>query len=128
MIKRLKPQGTKSRKGKSVHSEKEKVENDIDVLRMVRQINLDNIDLSSKFDSTNGHEHPPLKLKKDDRVHQNGDEHEATVATLGSIPKRRRSSSGQSTANLLKIVSKILFKCSIWCFSSTSDSNLLTLI
>lgn len=102
MIKRLKPQGTKNRRGKIGHSEKGKVENDIDVLKMVREINLDNIGLSSRFDSSNGNEHSPSKQTRGDRMHQNGDKHEASVTTLGSIPKRRRSSSAQSTAKLLK--------------------------
>ncbi|PKI66429.1 hypothetical protein CRG98_013231 [Punica granatum] len=47
MMKRLKPHGTKSKKGKPVKSEKEKVENDIDVLKMVREINLDSLGLSN---------------------------------------------------------------------------------
>ncbi|KAK4800886.1 hypothetical protein SAY86_021373 [Trapa natans] len=101
MIKRLKPMDTKSKKGKG-HPEKEKVENDIDVLKMVREINLGNIGLPSKFDSSNGNEHSPSKQIRGDQMHQNGDKHEATIANLGSIPKRRRSSSAQKATSKFK--------------------------
>ncbi|KAK4802635.1 hypothetical protein SAY86_000838 [Trapa natans] len=102
MIKRLKPRGIKSKEGKIGHPEKEKVENDVDVLKMVREINLDNIGLSGKFDSSNGNEHSPSKQIRGEQIHQNGNRHEATVANLGSIPKRRRSSSAQRTVPTYK--------------------------
>lgn len=60
--------------------------------------------LSSKLDSSNGHGHPPSNQTKGKRMRVNGDEREAKVATLGSIPKHRRSSSAQSTAKLPTII------------------------
>lgn len=52
MIKRLKSRGTKSRKVKNKKSspaKKKHAENDVDILKMVREINFDAMGMSSKF-------------------------------------------------------------------------------
>ena len=60
MIKRLKSKGAKdgrSKKNKSLSAEAKDAENDVDILKMVREINLDSLGMSSKFESSNGHKH-----------------------------------------------------------------------
>ncbi|KAA8519226.1 hypothetical protein F0562_013482 [Nyssa sinensis] len=96
MIKRLKAKGTKARK--LVKNESlpagTKNENDVDILKMVREINLDNLGVSSKFESSNGHEHVPRKTKID-RKHEKRKRQVASESTNVPIPKRRRSLSAQ---------------------------------
>ncbi|XP_030473954.2 sister chromatid cohesion protein PDS5 homolog A [Syzygium oleosum] len=94
MVKHMKSRGKKGRKArKSKTSEIRKPENDIDVLNMVRQINLDTMDMSAKLDSANGHEHPHTKGAKSQLRYQNGEKSEGSDATPSPIPKRKRSSS-----------------------------------
>lgn len=94
MVKHMKSRGKKGRKArKSKTSEIRKPENDIDVLNMVRQINLDTMDMSAKLDSANGHEHPHTKGTKSQLRYQNGEKSEGSDATPSPIPKRKRSSS-----------------------------------
>lgn len=94
MVKHMKSRGKKGRKArKSKTSEIRKPENDIDVLNMVRQINLDTMDMSAKLDSANGREHPHTKGTKSQLRYQNGEKSEGSDATPSPIPKRKRSSS-----------------------------------
>lgn len=92
IVKHMRSRGKKGRKAtKSKTSEIRKPENDIDVLNVVRQINLDTMDMSAKLDSVNGHEHPHTKGTKSQLRYQNGEKSEGSDAT--AIPKRKRSSS-----------------------------------
>ncbi|XP_054776795.1 sister chromatid cohesion protein PDS5 homolog A-like isoform X2 [Prosopis cineraria] len=96
MIKHIKSQGTKRKKvkkSKSVPGEMEKAENDIDILRMVRQINLDNLGMSSKFESSNGHEDPLGKKMKKDSADAMTKKRKSSEETPIQVPKRKRSSS-----------------------------------
>uniref|UniRef100_A0A5B7AN91 Sister chromatid cohesion protein PDS5 B n=2 Tax=Davidia involucrata TaxID=16924 RepID=A0A5B7AN91_DAVIN len=97
MIKRLKAKGTKARKVVKDESlpAGTKDENDVDILKMVREINLDNLGISSKFESSNGHEHVPRKTKIDQK-HEKRKRQVACESTNVPVPKRRRSLSGQA--------------------------------
>ncbi|KAJ7946454.1 sister chromatid cohesion protein PDS5-like A-A-like [Quillaja saponaria] len=95
MIKRIKSQGTKRKKvkrNKSVLAESKKAENDVDILKMVREINLNNLGMSLKFEANNGHEHFPRKDTKMDPVDASIRKRKAGEETHVPVPKRRRSS------------------------------------
>ncbi|KAA8537266.1 hypothetical protein F0562_027047 [Nyssa sinensis] len=96
MLKRLKAKGNKARK--LVKNETlpagAKNENDVDVLKMAREINLDNLGISSKFESSNGHEYVPIKANVDQK-HEKRKRQVASESTNVPIPKRRRSLSAQ---------------------------------
>lgn len=100
IVERLKAQGAKSRKGKknkSVPAEDENGKNDVDVLKMVREINLDHLQMLDKFESSNGHKHSPGERTEISQRDQKANKRSAGEATLVvSVPKRRRSSSGHS--------------------------------
>ncbi|KAI8001944.1 Protein C2-DOMAIN ABA-RELATED 11 [Camellia lanceoleosa] len=57
--------------GKMIKAYGTKNEDDVDILKMVREINLDNLGISSKFESSNGHENGhedvPKKMKIDQK-------------------------------------------------------------
>ncbi|KAL7213803.1 hypothetical protein ACSBR2_016356 [Camellia fascicularis] len=97
MIKRLKAKGSRARKVVKNESfpDGTKNEDDVDILKMVREINLDNLGISSKFESSNGHENGhedvPKKMKIDQK-HQKRKKSLASETTNVPIPKRRRSS------------------------------------
>ncbi|CAK9156797.1 unnamed protein product [Ilex paraguariensis] len=100
MIKRLKAKGAKARKdikNKSVPAGA-KNEYDVDILNMVREINLSNLDTPTKFETSNGHDDAAIKTKTDQK-------HEkrkimASVSTNVPVPKRRRSSTAHSPYRL----------------------------
>ncbi|XP_010441422.1 PREDICTED: sister chromatid cohesion protein PDS5 homolog A isoform X6 [Camelina sativa] len=98
IVERLRAQGTKTRKGKkskSVPAEDENGKNDVDVLKMVREINLDHLQMLNKFESSNGHKH------------STGD-----ATSVVSVPKRRRSSSGHSPFKFSNSGPKVPLKAS----------------
>lgn len=95
MLKHLKSKGGKAKqvkKNKSSPAEAKKAENDVDILKMVREINIDNLGMSTKFESSNGHEHFPSKKAKVDPKHEKGKKRIASDAASVQVPKRRRSS------------------------------------
>ncbi|XP_044461448.1 sister chromatid cohesion protein PDS5 homolog A isoform X2 [Mangifera indica] len=109
MIQRLKSQGSKAgkaKKKKSSLAEVNSAENDIDILKMVREINLDNLQSSNKFESSNGHKHSPSEKTKLDLDNQESEKRKATDAASISVPKRRRSSSVYSGIKSPKSASK----------------------
>lgn len=112
MLKRLKSQGAKAGKGKknkSLPAETENAGNDVDILKMVREINLDNLEIP-KFESTNGHGPSPNKKPKMDREHKKGGKRKVNDAGSVQVPKRRRSSSAHSSFKISKSTSKLTSK------------------
>ncbi|KAJ6756804.1 ANDROGEN INDUCED INHIBITOR OF PROLIFERATION AS3 / PDS5-RELATED [Salix purpurea] len=112
MIKQLKSQGNKGGKTKKNKSSSAKVkdaENDVDILKMVREINLDNMGLSNMFESSNGHKDLSGKIKSESD-HQKVKKGNVSDTTPVSVPKRRRSSSAHNASrfprNLLKAPSR----------------------
>ncbi|GMN36667.1 hypothetical protein TIFTF001_006193 [Ficus carica] len=93
-IKSYSVRGKKYKKDKSTSAETGKDENDVDILKMVREINWDNSEKSSKFASTNGHEHFPSKKSRFDLKNQKGEKRKASDEAPVSVPKRKRSMSG----------------------------------
>lgn len=92
-IKNRRTKGKMVKKNKCVSAEIEKAENDIDVLSMVRQINLDNLGISTKFESSNGHENSlGKKAKKDTEYAINKKRKAGEEASPVPVPKRKRSS------------------------------------
>ncbi|XP_020220399.1 sister chromatid cohesion protein PDS5 homolog A isoform X1 [Cajanus cajan] len=83
--------GKKVKKKKAVPAETKKAENDIDILNMVRQINLDNLGVSTNFESSNGHENSLSKKLQKDPDNATIKKRKAEV-TLAPVPKRKRSS------------------------------------
>jgi sister-chromatid-cohesion protein PDS5 len=102
MLKSLKSKGGKAKKvkkvkkDKSLRAEVKNAENDVDILKMVREINYDNLGMSTKFESSNGHEHVLSKKIKMDPKLGKGKKRIAGDATSVPVPKRRRSSSAHS--------------------------------
>ncbi|CAH8388720.1 unnamed protein product [Eruca vesicaria subsp. sativa] len=100
IVERLRAQRTKSREGeknKSVPAEDENGKSDVDVLKMVREINLDHLRMVDKFESSNGHTHSPGKRTNSGEMDQKANKRSAGDATsIVSVPKRRRSSFGHS--------------------------------
>ncbi|KAK9051851.1 hypothetical protein SSX86_028479 [Deinandra increscens subsp. villosa] len=91
MLKRLKAKGSKAKKIVNNGSTPAVVEteNNIDILGMLKEINSDNVDLSNKFDSSNGHRRITTEAKLKRKSVPND-------LTNVSVPKRRRSSSAKS--------------------------------
>ncbi|KAF2306079.1 hypothetical protein GH714_011216 [Hevea brasiliensis] len=99
MIKQLKSPGTKGgkvKKNKSLSAKTKNAESDVDILKMVREINLDNMGLSSKFESSNGHKDFPSEKAKSELEHEKSKKIKATDVASVPVPKRRRSSSSHS--------------------------------
>lgn len=91
----MKSKGTKGKrvkKKKAVPAETKKVEKDIDILNMVREINLDNLGLSTNFESSNGHENSLSKKLQKDPECATIKKRKAEEVTLVPVPKRKRSS------------------------------------
>lgn len=109
IIKHLKSQKIKAKKvkkNKVSSANPEKAENDVDILNMVREINLDNLGESSKFESSNGHENLPGKKSRIDTTHQKGNKRKASDGASVPVPKRRRSSSTHSAIKSPRSTSK----------------------
>lgn len=111
MIQRLKSQGNKSGKAKKKKSSSAEVktdENDVDILKMVREINMDNVGATNKFESSNGHKHPS-KIKKLDSERNESKKRKYEDETPIAVPKRQRSSSGgfRSLKNNSKTPSRV---------------------
>ncbi|XWS18109.1 hypothetical protein CRYUN_Cryun32bG0013400 [Craigia yunnanensis] len=110
MIKQLKSKGAKdgrAKKNKSLPAEAKDAENDVDILKMVREINLDSLGMSSKFESSNGHKHFPTKKEKLAQEHQKGKKRKVSGAASVPVPKRRRSSSAHSAFKISRSASKV---------------------
>lgn len=100
IIKRIKSQNSKAKKvkkNKASSADAESAENSVDILKMVRDINLDNLEKPTKFESSNGHENSPKKNLMDLK-YQKGNKRKASDETSVSVPKRRRSSSTHSAS------------------------------
>jgi len=75
-----------------VPAETKKAENDIDILNVVRQINIDNLGLSTNFESSNGHENSSSKKLQKDTERTTIKKRKGEDLTLVPVPKRKRSS------------------------------------
>ncbi|XP_019440010.1 PREDICTED: sister chromatid cohesion protein PDS5 homolog A-B [Lupinus angustifolius] len=94
IIKNIKSQGTKGKKvkkNKSVPAETRQTENDIDILNMVREINMDNLGVSTNFESSNGHNHSLSKKLQKDPVCAANKNRRGGEETPSPVPKRKRS-------------------------------------
>lgn len=95
ILKNIKSQGAKGKKmkkNKSVPAQTKKPEDDIDILNVVRQINLDSLGISTNFESSNGHEHSLSKKVQKDPEFATIKKRKAGEETPVPVPKRRRSS------------------------------------
>ncbi|KAK4275808.1 hypothetical protein QN277_018828 [Acacia crassicarpa] len=109
MVKHIKSQGSKRKKGKKnkpVLDDKKKAENDVDILKMVRQINLDNLGMPAKFESSNGDEDSLSKKMQKDLAHAMTKKGKSGEETPVQVPKRRRSSSTPRSLRLSSGTSK----------------------
>lgn len=91
-VKNRRTKGKRVKKNKSLPDETKKNENDIDILNMVRQINLDNLGISTKFESINGHEDSSSKKVHNDPEYATTKKRKAGEASPVPVPKRKRSS------------------------------------
>lgn len=93
IIKRLKAKGAKARREVKAESlpSGEKNETDLDILKMVRDINSDNVGGSSKFEASNGHEYVLKGSKMDHKLQKRKSVLDGSSNV--PVPKRRRSSS-----------------------------------
>ncbi|CAK8531255.1 unnamed protein product [Lathyrus sativus] len=95
IVKNIRSQGTKGKKvkkDKTTTSETKKAEDDFDILNMVREINLDNLETSNNFESSNGHESSLSKKVQKDLEFGAMKKRKVGEETLVPVPKRRRSS------------------------------------
>ncbi|XP_022142523.1 sister chromatid cohesion protein PDS5 homolog A isoform X2 [Momordica charantia] len=100
MIKGLKSHGRREKRNKKVkkkHVEKKTAENDVDILTMVREINLSSIGITSKHEPSNGHEDLPGKRTNVDAMSKSR-KRKTSDATSLPVPKHQRSSSDRSRA------------------------------
>ncbi|KVH96669.1 Armadillo-like helical [Cynara cardunculus var. scolymus] len=98
MLKRLKAKGSQARKAvKNDSTPVVETENNVDILGMLREINLDNLGVSNQFDSSNGHG----KVRNEAKLKRKNLPNDLTNV---SVPKRRRSSSakGHKRSSFLK--------------------------
>ncbi|XP_016903052.2 sister chromatid cohesion protein PDS5 homolog A isoform X1 [Cucumis melo] len=96
MIKVLKSHGSGEKKNKKVKKklvENKHAENDVDILTMVREINLST---TSQPESTNGHEDFPVKRTSVDAMPAKSKKRKNSDATSVPVPKHQRSSSDHS--------------------------------
>lgn len=94
MIKRLRAKSIKARKQvkDEASAPEARKESDFDILKMVQEINSDNVGLSGTFEPSNGYKHVPRKARND----PTGEKRKRMAVELGTVPvKRRRSSSAQ---------------------------------
>ncbi|GMH05225.1 hypothetical protein Nepgr_007065 [Nepenthes gracilis] len=101
LIKYIKSQKNKAKnvvKSDSSLSEAKHVRHDVDILNVVREINLDSMEVSGKFDSSNGHDNL-LSSKRNDGDN-NKKKRKASDSTSISVPKRQRSISARSPSKL----------------------------
>ncbi|XP_057513185.1 sister chromatid cohesion protein PDS5 homolog A-like isoform X2 [Actinidia eriantha] len=91
MIKRLKAKGIKARKEMKTEPLQAGTKNEdgVDILQMVREINLDNLGTSGKLEVSNGHDYLEKKI---DQKYRKRKERVASETTNVPVPKRRRSS------------------------------------
>ncbi|XP_039070317.1 sister chromatid cohesion protein PDS5 homolog B-like isoform X1 [Hibiscus syriacus] len=128
MIKQLKSKESKAGKAKkkSPSVEAKDAENDVDILKMVREINLDSLQMSSKFESTNGHKHSYTKKEKVEQEHQKGNKRKGNVAASVPVPKRKRSSSTHSASKISRSASKVPSRDSGDDWHEVKDSSFLS--
>ncbi|KAE8724221.1 snRNA-activating protein complex subunit 3-like [Hibiscus syriacus] len=129
MIKQLKSKESKdgkAKKKKSPSVEKKDAENDVDILKMVREINLDSLQMSSKFESTNGLQHSYTKKEKVGQEHQKGNKRKGNVAASVSVPKRKRSSSTHNAFKISRSASKVPSRDSGDDWHEAKDSSFLS--
>ncbi|KAG6583667.1 Sister chromatid cohesion protein PDS5-like B, partial [Cucurbita argyrosperma subsp. sororia] len=96
MIKVMKSSGSRGKKSKNVKKklvEKKNAENDVDILTMVREINLST---TSKLESTNGREDFHVKRTNVDAMPARSKKRKLSDATSIPVSKHKKSSSGHS--------------------------------
>lgn len=91
-IKYQRTKGKKVKKDKSVPAETKTDENDVDVLNVVRQINLDNLGITTNFDSNSGHENSSSKKANMIPEFETIKKRKVGEGIPVSVPRRRRSS------------------------------------
>ncbi|GAB4830723.1 hypothetical protein Ancab_004756 [Ancistrocladus abbreviatus] len=97
LIKHIKSRRNKAKKvvkNDYLPSEMNNVGHDVDILNVVREINLDGLEGLAKFESSNGHE-TILGSKRNDEENQKKKRKGRDAASV-SVPKRRRSVSARS--------------------------------
>ncbi|CAI9760225.1 unnamed protein product [Fraxinus pennsylvanica] len=107
MMKQLKAKGAKARKEAKNESALAGVENenDVDILKMVKEISSDSLGITRKFESSNGHEYVHKKYRSDSKAQKR--KKVCSESTGVPLPKRRRSSSAQGqTFSASKVTSK----------------------
>ncbi|CAI0440273.1 unnamed protein product [Linum tenue] len=110
MLKHLKGKGAKSgrsKKGKSSSAKTKSAVNDFDILSMVREINVDAVAPSGKFESSNGHEHAPIEKSKSPSE-QKVEKRKALEVESVPVPKRRRSAAVRLSQSPMKTPSRVL--------------------
>ncbi|MBA0829740.1 hypothetical protein Goarm_014323, partial [Gossypium armourianum] len=110
MIKLLKSKGAedgKAKRKKSLLAEVKDAKNDTDILKMAREINLSSREMSSKFESSNGHIHSPTKKEKLGQEHQKGKKRKTSGAASVPVPKHSRSLSAHTAFKISKSVTKV---------------------
>ncbi|TYI64358.1 hypothetical protein E1A91_D09G082900v1 [Gossypium mustelinum] len=110
MIKLLKSKGAedgKAKRKKSLLAEAKDAKNDTDILKMAGEINLSSREMSSKFESSNGHNHSPTKKEKLGQEHQKGKKRKTSGAASVQVPKHSRSFSAYTAFKISKSVTKV---------------------
>ncbi|CAN1177240.1 Sister chromatid cohesion protein PDS5 homolog A [Linum perenne] len=103
MLKQLKAKSTKAgrnKKEKPSSAKGKSTENDFDILKMVREINVNDVAVPGKFEASNGHKDAPIGKLKSELEHGKGEKRKAIDVASVPVPKRRRSASIYTAARL----------------------------
>ncbi|CAI9783991.1 unnamed protein product [Fraxinus pennsylvanica] len=106
LMKRLKAKASKAKKeveSKSAPAEVDN-ENNVDILKVVKEINMDNLGITSKLKSSNGNEYVHKKRRSDHKPQKR--KMMFSESTNVPVPKRKRSSSTQGHKSLPTISPK----------------------
>lgn len=95
IVKKIRSRGTKGKKvvkkNKTMTVETKKAGDDFDIINMVREINMDNLGISTNFESSNGHESSLSKKVQKDPEFGTIKKRKVGEETLAPVPKRKRS-------------------------------------
>ncbi|XP_022877905.1 sister chromatid cohesion protein PDS5 homolog A-B-like isoform X3 [Olea europaea var. sylvestris] len=106
LMKRLKVKASKAKKvveSKSAPAEVDN-ENNFDILKVVKEINMDNLGITSKLESSNGNEYIRKKKRSDHKPQKR--KTMFSESTNAPVPKRKRSSSAQGHKSVATISPK----------------------
>lgn len=129
LIKRIKSEKNKSKTAVKNNSSSAELKNDDDILKVVREINMDNQGFPTKTEPSNGHDNNLISEKRNGEENQ-GKKRKCGDAKATVIPKRRRSLSARnpsvySSSRSAKASTKVSLKTPLQGDNEPSEPDLL---